>query len=399
MNLSNILKIASQVSGAASMIPGAGAIAAPLSMGLNFASGLVPQGSNNSNYGAVDVTGQLKGSSMFNANPQNITYPPGTSNPIYTPQQQQNVGQPYGIEMYGSKLNQSLFPNMLPTGNINVQGNGSSIDPTFDANMQLPVGYNTNVQGNGSSIDPTVPQSNSDNRLKAIAALNSVITNQNTIVPPTVNGQSGKEELVGKDIVKNANEFAGTMDKIGTGAFMLGSAMSLYNELNKKPSEMAVTPQFKTVDLDSNQSATINAGTREIQKGKNFQQRMMQDLGVDPMLAGIMLETIANDSKTKLLSESERTRQSIEATQEQLNANIQGQAGQAKMATDQFNIQKQMQENQMASVNISQSIMGMVNALPAYGQSNFARKYQMYDLISPNNHKFYILCEMCFEYY
>ena len=369
MNLSNILKIASQVSSAASMIPGAGAIAAPLSMGLNFASGLVPQGNNNSNYGAVDVTGQLKGSTMFNANPNNITYPPGTSNPTYTPQQQQSVGQPYGIEMYGSKLNQSLFPNMLPAGNINVQGNGSSIDPTFDANMQLPVGYNTNVS-----------QSNSDNRLKAIAALNSVITNQNTIIPQTVNGQSGKEELVGKDMLKNANEFAGTMDKIGTGAFMLSSAMSLYNELNKKPSEMAVAPQFKTVDLDSNQSATINAGTREIQKGKNFQQRMMQDLGVDPMLAGIMLETMANDSKTKLLSDSERTRQSIEATQEQLNANIQGQAGQAKMATDQFNIQKQMQENQMTSANISQSIMGMVNALPAYGQSNFARKYQMYDL-------------------
>lgn len=392
MNLSNILKMTSQVAGVASAVPGFGMWAAPISAALGFAGNMVQQGNNNVNQGGVDVTGQLKGSSSFGFQGQPYVNPGLYDSNINLPKNYFNVSDPTTKPIVSSQytpdgklltqpFNQSLnLPNMLPTGNINVQGNGSSIDPTFDANMQLPVGYNTNVQGNGSSIDPTVPQSNSGIPLKAIAELNSIIGNRNTIVPPTVNGQSGKEELVGKDMVKNANEFAGTMDKIGTGAFMLGSAMSLYNELNKKPSEMAVTPQFKTVDLDSNQSATINAGTREIQKGKNFQQRMMQDLGVDPMLAGIMLETIANDSKTKLLSESERTRQSIEATQEQLNANIQGQAGQAKMATDQFNIQKQMQENQMASVNISQSIMGMVNALPAYGQSNFARKYQMYDL-------------------
>lgn len=386
MNLSNILKIASQVSGVASMIPGAGAIAAPLSMGLNFASSLVPQGNNNVNQGGVDVTGQLKGPSMFTYQTPSYSAPTPTqkasgvydnsfmyrdTNPFVEQPVNNTAPNWYGASNSASGM-QDVINNM-----INVKN--------YPMGKGLSSGIPDSLIGNDNNANMTAPNGflnpNGKMPLKAIAGLNNIIGNRNSFI---TNGegssQDKSEELVGKEMLKNANEFAGTMDKIGTGAFMLGSAISLYNELNKKPSEMAVAPQFKTVDLDSNQSATINAGTREIQKGKNFQQRIMQDLGVDPMLAGVMLESMANDSKTKLLSESERTRQSIEATQEQLNASIQGQAGQSKMATDQFNIQKQMQENQMASVNISQSIMGMVNALPAYGQSNFARKYQMYDL-------------------
>ena len=379
MNINNLLRISSQVAGIASAIPGFGQFATPISMGLNFASNMVDNATDKINVGGVDVTNQLKGPSMFNPSFKNISYPAVIGDPIYKPQSQV-VDNPYGINMTGmvknyndimypgSGMNNGMeLPNLLSTGNLNVEGRGFSADNPYSSNVPLPQGYLTD---------------NSKLPLQAIAKLNGIMGNRNSIIlignQTTDNGQS--EEVVGKQMLKNANEFAGTMDKIGTGAYMLGNALLLFNELNKKPSKMAVSPQYKTTDLDSNQSATINAGLNEIEKGKNFQQRLMMDLGIDPMLAGVMLESMSNDSKTKLLAESERTRQGIEATQEQINASIQAQGGQSKMATDQFNIQKQMQENQLASANISQSIMGMVNALPAYGQSNFARKYQMYDL-------------------
>ena len=379
MNINNLLRISSQVAGVASAIPGFGQFAAPISMGLNFASNMVDNATDKINVGGVDVTNQLKGPSMFNPSFKNISYPAGIVEPIYKPQSQV-VDNPYGMNMTGmvknyndimypgSGMNNGIeLPNPLSTGNLNVEGKGFSADNPYSSNVPLPQGYFTD---------------NSKLPLQAIAELNGIMGNRNSILPTgnqtTNNGQS--EEVVGKQMLKNANEFASTMDKIGTGAYMLGNTLSLFNELNKKPSKMAVSPQYKTTDLDSNQSATINAGLNEIEKGKNFQQRLMMDLGVDPMLAGVMLESMSNDSKTKLLAESERTRQGIEATQEQINASIQAQGGQSKMATDQFNIQKQMQENQLASANISQSIFGIVNALPAYGQSNFARKYQMYDL-------------------
>ena len=379
MNINNLLRISSQVAGVASAIPGFGQFATPISMGLNFASNMVDNATDKINVGGVDVTNQLKGPSMFNPSFKNISYPVIANSQPNTPQSQV-VDNPYGMNvtgmvknyndiMYpGSGMNNGIeLPNPLSTGNINVEGKGFSADNPYSSNVPLPQGYLTD---------------NSKLPLQAIAELNGIMGNRNSIIPTgnqtTDNGQS--EEVVGKQMLKNANEFAGTMDKIGTGAYMLGNALSLFIELNKKPSKMAVSPQYKTTDLDSNQSATINAGLNEIEKGKNFQQRLMMDLGIDPMLAGVMLESMSNDSKTKLLAESERTRQGIEATQEQINASIQAQGGQSKMATDQFNIQKQMQENQLASANISQSIMGMVNALPAYGQINFARKYQMYDL-------------------
>ena len=384
MALSDFLKIGSQVAGAASAIPGFAPFAAPISAVLGVASNVVPQ-NNNVNTGAVDVTNQLKGTSLLNPSYLNYTYPAGTSNPIYTPQQPQNVGQPYGIEMYGSKLNPSQFPNMLPSGNLNVQGRGNSIDPNFDNNMQLPQDYNTIVDSSGNVTRPIKPaQQPTDTRAvknalygtdgtPSLLNWNRTMQTQGVTQQPsgqvssTITAAGNQMDLIDKS-VKSANIY----NAIGQGISGVGPLLSIINEINKQPSEMMQAPQYRNVNMDSNQTTFINSNREQIDNAKNAQKRLYMDLGINPMVAGTMAENWASDQLLKVTAEAERTRQGIEANQAQINANIQGQANQIKAATDQFNIQKQMQENQLAGQNISQSLMTLAGSVIGLGQGNIS---------------------------
>ena len=44
---------------------------------------------------------------------------------------------------------------------------------------------------------------------------------------------------------------------------------------------------------------------------------------------------------------------------------------QSKLAVDQFNIKKQMQENQLASANISESLLSIAGSVAGIGQGKF----------------------------
>jgi len=170
--------------------------------------------------------------------------------------------------------------------------------------------------------------------------------------------------------VKNANIY----NTIGQGITGAASIASLINEINKKPSEKQVTPQYRTANMESNQSAFINSNKEQIEEAKNAQKRIYMDMGIDPIIAASMVENWASDQLLKVSSEAERTRQSIQANQEQINANIQGQANQMKAATDQFNIQKQMNENQMAGANITGSLTSLAGSIAGIGQGNLSNK-------------------------
>ena len=169
---------------------------------------------------------------------------------------------------------------------------------------------------------------------------------------------------------------ANTYNAIGQGITGVGSLISIINEVNKQPSEMLQPSQYRTSNLESNQSAFINANTKQIENSKNAQQRLLQDLGVDPLLAGINTEKFgASDQILKVLSEAERTRQGILVSQEQINASIQAQANDSLQKTRMFNIQKQLQENQMGGANLSSAITGLAGSVIGYGSGKLANNY------------------------
>jgi hypothetical protein len=388
MALSEILKLGSKVAGVASAIPGFAPFAAPISAVLGVAGNMVPQGNNNVNQGAVDVTGQLKGSSMFNANPQNITYPPGTSNPTYTPQSQYN-GQPYGMNVpsimkgYNEMINplNSGTPNLPNPFTVNPIGDVNSI---YTNNIQVPEGYfNSNVDPNNPVAPNNLVAQNNANRLLQV----QTSFEKNRPSPPQVNQNVVQNQVQdpnqkwldmaaaaqGKTdkIVNQAN----TYNAIGQGITGVGSLLSIINEIGKQPSEMLQPAQYRTANLDSNQSAFINANMEQIKNSKNAQKRLLQDLGVDPMLAGINTENFASDQTLKVLSEAERTRQGILGSQEQINASIQAQANDSLQRTKMFNIQKQLQENQMGGANLSAAITGLAGSVMGFGSGTLANNY------------------------
>jgi hypothetical protein len=370
MALSEILKLGSKVAGVASAIPGFAPFAAPISAVLGVAGNMVPQGNNNVNQGAVDVTGQLKGSSSFGFQGQPYINPGLYESNINLPKNYFNVSDPAIKPIVSSQytpdgklltqpFNQSLnLPNMLPTGNINVQGNGSSSVGDDNTN-NIPIPDNYFLRTNLPQVAPGV--------------LNQIISNRSVVEDPNQKWLDMAAAAQGKTdkIVNQAN----TYNAIGQGITGVGSLLSIINEIGKQPSEMLQPAQYRTANLDSNQSAFINANMEQIKNSKNAQKRLLQDLGVDPMLAGINTENFASDQTLKVLSEAERTRQGILGSQEQINASIQAQANDSLQRTKMFNIQKQLQENQMGGANLSAAITGLAGSVMGFGSGTLANNY------------------------
>lgn len=172
-----------------------------------------------------------------------------------------------------------------------------------------------------------------------------------------------KEPKSLESILETALKVANVGTGIGSGITLVGNILSLINEKNKEPSTMMHAPVYNSVNLDSNQSAMVNANNALIDSQAGANTRYMQDMGVDPLMAGITMNNSVNNARLNLYSQAEQLRQSIYNDQEKTNANIQAQANQSRMQVDQFNIQKQMQENAMASQNISNSITGIADSI------------------------------------
>ena len=345
MALSDFLKIGSQVAGAASAIPGFAPFAAPISAVLGVASNVVPQ-NNNVNTGAVDVTNQYKQPNItnyqsllnFNNSFVNKSFIDPVNKPI--------VSSPYtpnGVDITSSVNQQTLPGNNVntvqqPTDTIAVKNALYGTDGTPSL-----LNWNRTMQTQGVTQQPSGQ------------------------VSSTITAAGNQMDLIDKS-VKSANIY----NAIGQGISGVGPLWSIINEINKQPSEMMQAPQYRNVNMDSNQTTFINSNREQIDNAKNAQKRLYMDLGINPMVAGTMAENWASDQLLKVTAEAERTRQGIEANQAQINANIQGQANQMKAATDQFNIQKQMQENQLAGQNISQSLMTLAGSAIGLGQGNIS---------------------------
>lgn len=332
----------------------------PLSMIAGTASNFIPPG-NSKDYNkptqpyGVDVTNQLKGSSAFM--PQYHPY-------IYSNENQSklNTNNVNGPWMNNYDINGPMYKPL---------GYGYLLYPTtvIDPNQ-----FN-NINPNMSSTSPTdttstFGQKPSNNR-------NALLNRANKLVPEST--VDTNPELDGFDQMQNqlanidkqttrANRYNIAAQSI-TG---LASIASIINELNKKPSQMLQSPEYSTVNLDSNQSAAINYAEDVTGKSKNAQLRMMLDLGIDPTLANTIVNSSANTQMLGAYANAENTRQSINTQQAQINASIQGQANQSLSQTRMFNIQKQMQENQMASANIGQSLMTLAGSVAGIGEGNFS---------------------------
>lgn len=393
MALSEILKLSSKVAGVASAVPGFGMWAKPISAVLGFAGNMVPQGNNNVNQGGVDVTNQVKGSSNFQYQNPGITYPQQVQNNQNIPQGQSTLN-PYGIIMNGMVKGYNdimtsesggtkSYLNPMSTGVINYKG----YEPAFDNNMQVPNGFNDemnsfqnkNVESNINTMQQPTDTRALKNALygtdgtQSLLNWNKTMQTQGVIKDPNQKwlDMATTEQAKTDKMVNTAN----TYNAIGQGITGVGSLLSIINEVNKQPSEMLQPSQYRTSNLESNQSAFINANTKQIENSKNAQQRLLQDLGVDPLLAGINTEKFSSDQTLKVLSEAERTRQGILSSQEQINASIQAQANDSLQKTRMFNIQKQLQENQMGGANLSAAITGLAGSVIGYGSGTLANNY------------------------
>ena len=354
--------------GMGSLIPPLAPFMLPLSIIAGTASNYIPPG-NNKDYNkptqpyGVDVTNQLKGSSAFMPQIEDTFFGKPNHPYIYSNENQ-------------SKLNTNNVNGPWMNNNINGPmykplGNGYLLNPTTVIN---PNQFN-NVNPNMSSTSPT--DTTSTLSPKPFKNRNALLSRANELVPEST--VDTNPELDGFDQMQNqlanidkqttrANRYNIAAQSI-TG---LASIASIINELNKKPSQMLQSPEYSTVNLDSNQSAAINYAEDVTGKSKNAQLRMMLDLGIDPTLANTIVNSSANTQMLGAYANAENTRQSINTQQAQINASIQGQANQSLSQTRMFNIQKQMQENQMASANIGQSLMTLAGSVAGIGEGNFS---------------------------
>lgn len=351
----------------------------PLSMIAGTASNFIPT-RNSKDYNkptqpyGVDVTNQLKGSSAFM--PQNHPYIHSNNSTLLNPPQYSNQ-YIYGQKGYNELVNPisgvnsyNLTPPPISQNNINpLQKMPLYTIPTLNPNQ-----FN-NVNTNMSSTSPT--DTTSTLSPKPFNNRNALLNRANELVPGSTSDTNPELDIYDYFQKNSANidkmtGRANTYNIAAQSITGLASIASIINELNKKPSQMLQSPEYSTVNLDSNQSAAINYAEDVTGKSKNAQLRMMLDLGIDPTLASTIVNSSANTQMLGAYANAENTRQSINTQQAQINASIQGQANQSLSQTRMFNIQKQMQENQMASANIGQSLMTLAGSVAGIGQGNFA---------------------------
>ncbi len=367
---------------------------------------------NKNNPGAVDVTNLYRQSNPY------VDAPKGNNNNWYGAnnsaagfQDVMNNIIPYGGNNTNSNnntfrdLGQFADPNSLrrmPTLEVSTIDNPNNIPGPQDMNMAIPSRNTLNTLNlpnlmQSGVIDPKFYGNTSDGYMQqGMTAQNSVSgRNPNSYyLSQKTNSLNPSNIFLGKDLLnaKNANveddqefldlvERKNNIDKnlkkvnryntiVGLTSAGIGLA-SIINELNKKPSTMMKAPQYQTVNLNGNQSAAINYAENLTNQSKNAQLRTMLDIGIDPILANTIVNMSANTQMLGAYANAENTRQQIESQQAQINASIQAQANQAKMQTDQFNIQKQMTENQLASKNISQSLMAITGSIAGIGKGNW----------------------------
>jgi len=230
---------------------------------------------------------------------------------------------------------------------------------------ETQMGNQTNTGDNGSQQELRTGL-----RTGLLYGNNMPMLNQYNETPGLLKGSNlGQGDTSPETVTPLGNPFNDKIDSMtklskgvalgGAAVGVLGHGIGLINEMRKQPSTPLRAPSYETVNLDSDQSGFVNTLNRDIEKSKSASLRRMLDMGVDPIQATMLVDRMSSDAKLKTHAQATAQRQQIQQAQAQLNTQIGLTANQMKLQTDQFNIQKQMTENQLASQNISAGIHGM----------------------------------------
>jgi hypothetical protein len=391
MDLKNALSISASIAGASSIIPGL-QFMAPVAMGLEMANDFIPSGKPNMAYiYGKDVTPNYTRDKidvpqkMPRINPSQYSnyFPSATIDKGNISMDNRNSMVTSGYSNNSTILNPTQYTNQYIYGQ---KGYNELVNPESGANSYNlpPPSINTNqfnnINPNMSSTSPT--DTTSTLSPKPFNNRNALLSRANEI-RSTLNPYTKK--LTTENLLKKyMNEDNAKIDKyvhdanvynsIGQGVTALSSLVSIFNELNKKPSQMMDNPQYSTVNLDSNQSANINYAENLTNNSKNAQLRMLLDLGIDPMLSNTIVNASTNTQMLGAYANAENARQNINLQQEQINSNIQSQANQSLAQTKMFNIQKQVTENQLASKNIGDSLTTLASSIIGFGQGNLGNR-------------------------
>lgn len=165
---------------------------------------------------------------------------------------------------------------------------------------------------------------------------------------------------------------ANKMNMVGAGIGMAANALGIWNELNAKKSKDMNTPSMSDTVLDKDQSSFMNAMDAASMMTSNAQTQYAKQMGIDPGMMGTAMFVMNQNNKLKILAQADQTRQQLEAKEAEINANKKQFAAQAKMNADEFNMKKQIAENEMSSKNLMGSIMGIGTQLTAYGQAKYS---------------------------
>jgi len=165
---------------------------------------------------------------------------------------------------------------------------------------------------------------------------------------------------------------ANKMNMVGAGIGMAANALGIWNELNAKKSKDMNTSSMSDTVLDKDQSSFMNAMDAASMMTSNAQTQYAKQMGIDPGMMGTAMFVMNQNNKLKILAQADQTRQQLEAKEAEINANKKQFAAQAKMNADEFNMKKQIAENEMSSKNLMGSIMGIGTQLTAYGHAKYS---------------------------
>ena len=317
------------------------------------------------------IAGKVMENKQNNSNVINIT------DYITTPKL--GAGAVIGDPPYSNwnEINQSLIARQpLPSGD----GMSYPIDVVKIAPRPVPM-YDYTSRSNTSNTDAILPEyvepnpstwMNEETFKTMIGLVPNIInyfaTRDRGVAPATgAPGSSTNNNDGGYSaLLKKAN----TANYIGAGLQALVGGIGLFNEMNAEKSEDARMPSMKDVTLDKDQSSFINAMDAASQMTSNAQSQYAKQMGMDPGMISSAMFLLDQNSKLRTLAQADQTRQTLAAKEAEINSRMKEIAVQGKMQTDQFNIQKQMTENQISSENTMGSMMAMISAYPKATQAN-----------------------------
>lgn len=274
----------------------------------------------------------------------------------------------------------------------NMEGQGEDIlkygprskVPDFSKARQLHI---NNMKGKGKyGLNEGVESKASDelSRINKEYGLGSLASDDLSRELSRINTEYGLDSLVSDGEQRNppaAYDFnrlgriANITNIVGQGIGMTGAAIGLARELRREPSEKLEKPHFESVALDTDQSPFVRASEREIERARGGMTRRTRDAGVDPLMAEYAASTFETDARLGVYAQAHQTRQQLDTTMKEMNTRLGFTASQIGTQVDQFNIQKQIQENQMRNQAIMQNLFTLAQGATNLGSTFISNKY------------------------